>query len=270
MVGGATALVASCASAYGENVVVDAGLPETSVDSGGGDAAAESAADTGSPPTCSRRAPPMDAALAASLTFSGFSAGSKGRPDEWRAQGYDRDGRCTTAASTDVCARFSGADASVQEDGELGIDNSWGHAVVPLLENVATGLGSGFLKTDAAGNGSLVLNGSTMGTDTQVIVPVVAARIAIVGSNATLSAFVPREAFVTEVTRLAARFDPSFCSSSTLESILAPLRQSADILQDGTQSPAFPCDAISLGATLTGVVSTTVPAIDAGTNPCAP
>ena len=46
---------------------------------------------------------------------------------------------------------------------------------------------------------------------------------------------------------LAGNFDPSLCAGPTIGSILAQIGQASDILVDGTQDPALPCNGISIG-----------------------
>lgn len=50
-----------------------------------------------------------------------------------------------------------------------------------------------------------------------------------------------------QVRQLAGSFDPSLCSGTTVESILAQIRQASDIMADGTQDENSTCDGISVG-----------------------
>jgi hypothetical protein len=68
-----------------------------------------------------------------------------------------------------------------------------------------------------------------------------------VASNGIIAGVIPLEPFIEEVRRMAGAFSPEFCSGPTIESLLDAIRRSADILSDGTQSPAATCDAISVG-----------------------
>ncbi len=94
----------------------------------------------------------------AAFVFSRMLAGDSDRnliasPTAWALYGDDIDGKTTTANSTDVCQRASGAPASVQIDGQNGIDNSFGENILPIIESVlgnsslslgwSTGIGSG-------------------------------------------------------------------------------------------------------------------------------
>ena len=108
---------------------------------------------------CFRATPPLTALSATSHSFDTFTSSSAdpAKGDVWKHIGYDRDGHCTTAASTDVCIRFMNAPASAQEDGDQGIDNAWGHFIAPVLDGFGSKLTKGFLKTDASGSGVLVL-----------------------------------------------------------------------------------------------------------------
>ena len=44
----------------------------------------------------------------------------------WKSLGYNPDGKVSSSRSTDVCQRVQGAIASVQNDGDTGIDNAFG------------------------------------------------------------------------------------------------------------------------------------------------
>jgi hypothetical protein len=51
----------------------------------------------------------------------------------WQSFGYNLDAKATTVSSTDVCSLIPGASRQVQQDGNGGIDNSWGANLMPLL-----------------------------------------------------------------------------------------------------------------------------------------
>lgn len=69
----------------------------------------------------------------------------------WESFGTDIDGKTTTAQSTDVCTRYTGAPASVQVDGMNGIDNSWGANVIPIFEAFSSNFSQQFNASVAAG-----------------------------------------------------------------------------------------------------------------------
>ncbi|MDI1444851.1 hypothetical protein [Polyangium sp. 6x1] len=69
------------------------------------------------------------------------------------------------------------------------------------------------------------------------------------GTNGTIAGVIETEALISEISKVAAAFDESFCDpmSPTLQSILNQIRQASDIMKDGTQDPAVECDGISIG-----------------------
>ncbi len=54
-------------------------------------------------------------------------------PDAWKKFGYDLDGKVTSKDSSDVCQLPAGAQRIVKEDGDDGIDNSFGHNLLPVI-----------------------------------------------------------------------------------------------------------------------------------------
>jgi hypothetical protein len=60
-----------------------------------------------------------------------------GTPDKangWKHFGYDLDGKISTATSTDLCKTLNGAlPSKVYPDGDNGIDNSFGHLILPII-----------------------------------------------------------------------------------------------------------------------------------------
>jgi hypothetical protein len=57
--------------------------------------------------------------------------------DAWKDFGYNVDGLATTKTDTNVCTRVGGADPAKQEDGNGGIDNSFGHTIVGFIQGIA-------------------------------------------------------------------------------------------------------------------------------------
>ena len=55
----------------------------------------------------------------------------------WKKFGYNVDGKVTTRDSTDACKLVSGASKTVRDDGENGIDNSFGANILPIILNTA-------------------------------------------------------------------------------------------------------------------------------------
>jgi hypothetical protein len=54
----------------------------------------------------------------------------------WENYGFNIDGKITNSQSTDVCTLYTGAQSSVQQDGAMGIDNSFGSNILPLVLSV--------------------------------------------------------------------------------------------------------------------------------------
>ncbi|MFO0760831.1 MAG: hypothetical protein U0359_30420 [Byssovorax sp.] len=60
--------------------------------------------------------------------------GSPNKSNGWKQYGFDIDGKTSTAASVDVCQPNSGgAKSNAYPDGDNGIDNSFGHNILPML-----------------------------------------------------------------------------------------------------------------------------------------
>lgn len=62
-----------------------------------------------------------------------------------------------------------------------------------------------------------------------------------------ISGVVKTEELITEMKRVLGTASISFCSSSTFDSIAQQIKQMQDVLDDGTQDPGKPCNAISVG-----------------------
>src|SRR5262245_61357453 len=60
--------------------------------------------------------------------------GTKNGTNGWRQYGFDLDGKQTTPSSTDVCKPASGGKPElVYNDGNNGIDNSFGEIILPIV-----------------------------------------------------------------------------------------------------------------------------------------
>lgn len=55
----------------------------------------------------------------------------------WKNFGRNIDGKASTSASTDHCTLVDGAEATVRDDGTNGIDNSFGHNILPTILTIA-------------------------------------------------------------------------------------------------------------------------------------
>ncbi len=95
------------------------------------------------------------------------------------------------------------------------------------------------------------------------------------GTNGTIAGVLETESLITEISKVAAAFDESFCdpNSPTLQSILNQLRQASDIMKDGSQNPAVECDGISIGLGFNAekvMLGMVAPPGDPPPDPCAP
>ena len=73
------------------------------------------------------------------FAFTRFYEGDTSRalvasPTAWKQFGHDIDGKVTLSTSTDVCRPAAGAVPSIQEDGDRGIDNSFGANFFRVLD----------------------------------------------------------------------------------------------------------------------------------------
>ena len=249
----ALALIAFNAFACGGSVTIS---NEGGVSKPTGDAAVVSASDAGDSAVPQQRI---------AIKFATFKSSSSTDASAWANYGSNIDGLTTNKDSQDVCKRFGGASSSVQSDGTGGIDNSWGHNVMPMFYSVGWAFeGVGYLVIDETGNGSLRLpgKGATM------VIPVVLARLDTVGTTSTFSAVIPVEELVSVFKSVAGRISLSLCGGSALETISDQIRTSADIPSTGLQSPSVTCNAISIGAELTGVVDEQSPSVVVEPDPC--
>jgi hypothetical protein len=107
---------------------------------GGNTASASSASSSSSVASSSSSAssssgvvcPPTSTVLAITQLY--FGDGDNG---QWKAYGFNLDGKVSTAASTDLCQLNDGAAASLPyPDGNNGIDNSFGKNLLPVILSV--------------------------------------------------------------------------------------------------------------------------------------
>jgi hypothetical protein len=69
----------------------------------------------------------------------------------WQAYGQNLDGLVTNSTSTNVCTLVAGAGKQVQDDGNAGIDNSWGENVLPLFTELDSSFSMGVNEEISAG-----------------------------------------------------------------------------------------------------------------------
>ncbi len=146
----ATALLAACGASQNAGGPAADGGTDVTTSSGdsGADASPDASSDAVAPPGDGASLPDAtgDAATdggpgcapEAGTTFAMtqllFGDGNSG---QWKSLGFDIDGQTWTAASTTHCQPNSGATpATVFPNGNNGIDNSFGHNVLPLLLSI--------------------------------------------------------------------------------------------------------------------------------------
>lgn len=91
--------------------------------------------------------------------FIGDRPRSGGGPDKeaWKKFGYNIDGKTSTATSEDGCKPPRGGPTTVKEDGDNGIDNSFGANIVPIVTTANAEAASVMNKTIADGKFTLML-----------------------------------------------------------------------------------------------------------------
>jgi hypothetical protein len=71
-------------------------------------------------------------------------------------------------------------------------------------------------------------------------------------AEGTIAGVLNTEEFVKSISSAASSFNQSFCDGLTLKNIQDAIRQSSDMLADGSQDPSKSCDGISVGIGFTG------------------
>lgn len=138
--------------------------------------------------------------------------------------------------------------------------------------------GSTLAGNEWSSNGSQDVVLSFVVTGLQLDVPIGQARMVMTldgphtsASGGMIGGAIPVEDLVEKFQQLAGSIDPTLCSGATFDSIANQIRQSADIMADGTQDPTSTCNAISVGvgftASLAGI-STVSPAVAPPPDPC--
>jgi hypothetical protein len=111
----------------------------SSTDSGTG-----STAEVGKPPAKPATATPTTSTTEKNFALHTLLLGDIARGSTtqapttaWKKFGYNIDGKVSTRESADGCKLVSGASKTVRDDGELGIDNSFGANILPIILNTA-------------------------------------------------------------------------------------------------------------------------------------
>ncbi|HEY6462271.1 MAG TPA: hypothetical protein VIY73_19020 [Polyangiaceae bacterium] len=188
-----------------------------------------------------------------SLTLTGVDFGDLNGPDDWKGVGYNLDGLCTTATSTDVCTLSAGAAKVTQVDGTGGIDNSFGENICPIMDTISGGancsstISQVYLQVDATGSGTMVVPYG----GAEIAYPVTDVRVGYTGSGGVVGGVFPTMGLVAAWQAAAPCITTALCSGSAFQSIAQQLEQSSDIGPDGTNGPGLECSAISFGLKFT-------------------
>lgn len=85
----------------------------------------------------------------------------------WKKFGYDLDGKITSSSSTDVCKLPPNSDRSYKEDGDQGIDNSFGHNLTSLITGLSKTAATDLQNQINDGTFSLLFTVSGLSDDTK-------------------------------------------------------------------------------------------------------
>jgi hypothetical protein len=194
-------------------------------------------------------APPKSALRQVSLAMTRVNFGDTSTPGAWKQIGFNLDGKVTTAISTDVCQLVPGAVPAEQDDGQDGIDNSFGENICPILDPLretacSTGISQAYIVTEASGSGTL-----TFMFGLSLKIPITDAHVVLNGDGSgMLGAVVPTAGWISAVYQASAA--ASYClmaGGGPAPEIIAQFQQASDILSDGSNSAGQQCDAISIG-----------------------
>ena len=200
-------------------------------------------------------APPTSALREVSLAMTRVNFGDSPTADAWKQIGFDLDGKVTTATSTDVCQLVAGADPAAQDDGQDGIDNSFGENLCPIFDTLGVSCSSdvhqAYIVTDPSGSGTLTIQFVGAGS-LWLKIPIADAYVVLSrDGSGTLAAVTPTVEMTNALNEAAAA---ASCGTAGGHpgSILTQFEQASDILSDGSNSAGQPCDAISIGLQFRG------------------
>jgi hypothetical protein len=196
-------------------------------------------------------APPKSALRQVSLAMTRVNFGDSPTADAWKQIGFNLDGRVTTATSTDVCALVPGANPTEQDDGQEGIDNSFGENICPILDMLdesdpcSTGIAQTYVVTDASGSGTLTIH--LFSAFWQI--PITDAHVLLNGDGSgMLGAVTATVGLINALEEASAAVNRCFMAGGQPgQSLLMQFEQASDILSDGSSSAGPECDAISIG-----------------------
>ena len=102
--------------------------------------------------------------------------------DAWKDFGYNIDGLLTTKADTNVCGRVGGADPAKQEDGNGGIDNSFGHSIVSFIQGIAPNPSKTINDSIASGSFTILLEVTGLSDDAKQSATGLSGRLLVGGA----------------------------------------------------------------------------------------
>ena len=249
-----TACESACASSAGSSGGgTTFGTSSSSGGSNGNGSGSSSGSSTGNN-GCTGPATLLPGPMAVSLSLTGVDFGDA-TGTEWMGIGFDLDGLCTTESSRNTCTLTTGAPWSAQDDGNAGIDNSYGRNICAIMDTAggngacSTRIAQAYLQTDANGTGTLVVG--------SMVYPARDVQISLNGSGGMAGGVLPTAGIAAAWQNAAGCISTSLCSSSALQSILMPLEQASDIMVDGSNSAGEACDGVSFGITFTGATPVT-------------
>jgi hypothetical protein len=179
-------------------------------------------------------APPNSAVRQVSLAMTHVNFGDSPTADAWKQIGFNLDGRVTTATSTDVCQLEPGANPAAQDDGQDGIDNSFGENLCPILDTTfgvssySTAVPQTYVVTDASGSGTLAIQFA--GTTVGLKIPIVEAHVVVNDDGSgMLGAVAPTAGMINALDAAAAAANRCTMAGGQPDSILTQFEQASDI-----------------------------------------
>jgi len=128
------------------------------------------------PPKPGADKPPPEGAVAMTFAVNKLFLGSTdrdGKPNTasgWKKYGFNLDGKVSTEKSEDLCKPREGANpANIYQDGEGGIDNSFGRNILPVVRAAAPDAESSVNQSILDGSFTLLLNIDQLGPDAEVL-----------------------------------------------------------------------------------------------------
>ena len=170
----------------------------------------------------------------------------------------------TAASATGVKTQLFPSAGTKDGDKAVAPGDDWSNYEWHPYEEIVNADGSSKIKFDEAyivnntwvsgGKGSLSLQLNVQGYN--LALDINQAQLAVdlsadrkTGTNGTIGGVLATTQLVDALKKIAGNFGASFCGdgSSALQGILDSVKQSSDIMKDGTQNPDAECDGISIG-----------------------